>query len=195
MSVVYPLARGLAPVLTSIAALLAIGESLTAGQLLAVGLVSLGIMTLSLGTGASGAAVGFALATGVSVASYSFLGGIGVRSAGSVLGFLACLEIVTGVGMVGYALLFRRRDLLPYARRHGRTGLLAGAPLGAGISRLPAGRQSLAARAGDGGAREQRAVRRLDRHGGPEGGLRRAPGRRGGIGRVGHRDAGGLALR
>jgi drug/metabolite transporter (DMT)-like permease len=127
MSVVYPLARGLAPVLTSLAALLAIGETLSAGQLLAVGLVSLGIMSLSLGAGATGTAVGFALGTGVSVASYSFLGGIGVRAAGSVLGFQACLEIVTGVGMLGYALLFRRRDLLPYARQHGRMGLLAGA--------------------------------------------------------------------
>ena len=127
MSVVYPLARGLAPVLTSLAALLAIGETLSAGQWLAVGLVSLGVMALSLGAGASRAAVGFALATGVTVASYSFLGGVGVRAAGSVLGFQACLEIVTGAGMVGYALLFRRRDLLPYARRHGRRGLKAGA--------------------------------------------------------------------
>ena len=127
LSVVYPLARGLAPVLTSLAALLAIGETLSAGQLLAVALVSVGVMALSLGAGASRAAVGFALATGVTVASYSFLGGVGVRAAGSVLGFQACLEIVTGAGMVGYALLFRRRDLLPYARRHGRRGLKAGA--------------------------------------------------------------------
>ena len=66
MSVVYPLARGLAPVLTTIAAFLAIGEALSTGQVVAVAMISLGIMALSFGAGASRAAVGFALATGVS---------------------------------------------------------------------------------------------------------------------------------
>lgn len=127
MSVVYPLARGLAPVLTTIAAFLAIGETLGAGQIVAVSLISLGIMALSFGAGASRQAVGFALATGVSVATYSFFAGLGVRTAGTVLGFQACLEIVTGLGMVGYALLARRADLLGYARRYGAVGLFAGA--------------------------------------------------------------------
>ena len=106
MSVVYPLARGLAPVLTTIAAFLAIGEALSTGQIVAVAMISLGIMALSFGAGASRAAVGFALATGVSVATYSFFAGLGVRTAGTVLGFQACLEIVTGLRHV---LLRRRR--------------------------------------------------------------------------------------
>jgi drug/metabolite transporter (DMT)-like permease len=126
MSVVYPLARGLAPVLTTIAAFVAIGETLSLGQAAAVGLVSLGIMVLSLGSGASREAVGFALATGIAVAAYSFFAGLGVRAAGTVLGFQACLEIVTGLGMVGWALVARRGDLAGYARRFGATGLLAG---------------------------------------------------------------------
>src|SRR3954468_8122062 len=53
MSVVYPLARGLDPVLTTLAAFLAIGETLSTGQSGAVALVSFGIMVLSLGAGAS----------------------------------------------------------------------------------------------------------------------------------------------
>jgi drug/metabolite transporter (DMT)-like permease len=75
MSVVYPLARGLAPVLTTIAAFVAIGEALSTGQVVAVAMISLGIMALSFGAGASRAAVGFALATGVCVATYSFFAG------------------------------------------------------------------------------------------------------------------------
>src|SRR5713226_2841443 len=75
MSVVYPLARGLAPVLTTLAAFLVIGETLTIGQIAAVALISAGILVLSLGAGASRAAVGFALATGATVAAYSFLAG------------------------------------------------------------------------------------------------------------------------
>jgi drug/metabolite transporter (DMT)-like permease len=127
MSVVYPLARGLAPVLTTIAAFLVIGEALSAGQLAAVVMISIGIMALSFGAGASRSAVGFALATGVSVATYSFFAGLGVRSAGTVLGFQACLEIVTGFGMLCYGVVARRADLVLYVRRHGAVGLFAGA--------------------------------------------------------------------
>ena len=133
MSVVYPLARGLAPVLTTIAAFLVIGEALNAGQIAAVVMISIGIMALSFGAGASGAAVGFALATGVSVATYSFFAGLGVRTAGTVLGFQACLEIVTGFGMLCYGVVVRRADLVIYARRHGAVGLFAGAVSVAGF--------------------------------------------------------------
>src|SRR5206468_10462009 len=108
MSVVYPLARGFAPVLTSVV------------------LISLGILALSFGVGASREAVGLALATGVSVAAYSFFGGLGVRSAGTVLGFQACLEIVTGLGTVGYVAIVRRADLAAYACGAPARGLLAG---------------------------------------------------------------------
>jgi len=127
MSVVYPLARGLAPVLTTVAAALAIGETLNAGQTAAVVLISLGIMALSFGAGARRDAVLLALATGVSVAAYSFFGGLGVRAAGTVLGFQACLEIVTGLGTVGYVAAVRRADLFAYVRRGGALGVLAGA--------------------------------------------------------------------
>ena len=133
MSVVYPLARGLAPVLTTIAAFVAIGETLGPGQIVAVAMISLGIMALSFGAGASGAAVGFALATGVSVATYSFFAGLGVRTAGTVLGFQACLEIITGIGMLGYGAVVRGSDLTIYARRHGAVGLFAGAVSVAGF--------------------------------------------------------------
>ena len=126
MSVVYPLSRGLAPVLTTIAAFLFAGELLSAGHLVAVALISLGIMVLSFRSGASGAAVGFALATGASVAAYSFLGGMGVRAAGTVLGFQACLEIVNGCGMVWFALATRRRAFATYIVANRGVCLLAG---------------------------------------------------------------------
>jgi drug/metabolite transporter (DMT)-like permease len=54
MSVVYPLARGLAPVLTTIAAFLVIGEALSTGQIAGVVMISLGIMALSFGAGWAG---------------------------------------------------------------------------------------------------------------------------------------------
>ncbi|HTR84656.1 MAG TPA: DMT family transporter [Reyranella sp.] len=126
MSVVYPLSRGVAPVLTTLAAFLFAGELLSAGHLIAVGSISLGIMVLSFRAGASGQTVGFALATGATVAAYSFLGGMGVRAAGTVLGFQACLEIVNGVGMVGFALATRPRSFAAYVAGNRIACLLAG---------------------------------------------------------------------
>jgi drug/metabolite transporter (DMT)-like permease len=126
MSVVYPLARGIAPVLTMVAAFVSLGEVLDPIHLTAIGLISSGIIILSLCAGASGAAVGYACATGLAVASYSFFSGWGVRTAGTVLGFHACLEIVTGGGMAAYALATRSRKFLVHARRHGWIGFFAG---------------------------------------------------------------------
>ncbi len=126
MSVVYPLSRGLAPVLTTVAALFFAHEALGGAQLGAVALISLGIMLLSFRSGASGLAVGLALATGTTVAAYSFLGGMGVRAAGTVLGFQACLEIVNGSVMLGFALLTRPRAFAAHLRRHSGVGVLAG---------------------------------------------------------------------
>ncbi len=126
MSVVYPLSRGLAPVLTTIAAFLFAHEDLAGAQVAAVVLISLCIMILSFRSGASGLAVGLALATGTTVAGYSFLGGMGVRAAGTVLGFQACLEIVNGSVMLGLALLTRPRAFAAHVRRHPGLGVMAG---------------------------------------------------------------------
>jgi drug/metabolite transporter (DMT)-like permease len=87
MSVVYPLARGIAPVVTTIAAFVSLHEALGPLPLAAIGLISFGIMVLSLRAGASGVAVGYACTTGLAVAAYSLFGGFGVRTAGTVLGF------------------------------------------------------------------------------------------------------------
>ena len=101
MSVVYPLARGLAPVLASIVAFIVIDERLSFGQMIAVVVISLGIMAFSFGAGASAQAVTFALATGVSVATYSFLGGVGVRAAGTVLGSRPASKSLPGLAWWG----------------------------------------------------------------------------------------------
>ncbi|WP_374312882.1 hypothetical protein [Dongia sp.] len=126
LGVVYPLARGAVPVITTAVAFVAIGETLTVGTLIAVGLISLGILALTFGMGAKPSAVGLALATSVTIASYSFLGGVGVRVSGSVLGFLAVAQIINAGGIFGYVLLFRRRGISAFLYRHGATSIMAG---------------------------------------------------------------------
>lgn len=43
--------------------------------------------------------------------------------AGTVLGFQACLEIVTGGGMTAYGLATRGGNIVAHARRHSAIGI------------------------------------------------------------------------
>jgi drug/metabolite transporter (DMT)-like permease len=127
MSVVYPVARGTAPLLLAAAAFVSIGETLSVAQIVAVALTSLGLFVLVFGKGSSRAAIMVALATSVSIAMYSLIGGIGVRSAGSVLSFQVWLELLLGASVLSYAPLARdRAQIARFLAAHARTGLIAG---------------------------------------------------------------------
>jgi drug/metabolite transporter (DMT)-like permease len=127
LSLVYPIMRGTAPILLALIAYLAIGERLNLGQMAAVALTSCGILMLVSGKGGSLVAIGVAFATSITMAVYSLFDGIGVRASPSVLGFMAWLEILTCVGMLGFTLTRRRKAIMPFVRANGFTGLFAGA--------------------------------------------------------------------
>ena len=78
LSAVYPIARGSAPVLAVIVGIVVLGERLEPIQLAGVGLLLLGILTVSLSQ-ASGRATVPALLTGVAIAGYTSVDRIGVR--------------------------------------------------------------------------------------------------------------------
>jgi drug/metabolite transporter (DMT)-like permease len=126
LSLAYPIARGLAPLLLAALAFASIGERLTPGQVAAVGLAAAGILALVLGRGGDARTVRWAAATAVAIAAYSFCGGLGVRASGSALAFQAWLEILTGTGTVAFALARRGRGALAFVRASGVTGLVAG---------------------------------------------------------------------
>src|SRR4051812_27149252 len=126
MSLVYPIARGAAPILLALVAFLAIGERLSLLQIAAVVLTSAGILVLVTGKGGDRKALAFALATGIAIATYSFFGALGVRAGGDVLGFQAWLEILTGLGLLSFAATRRWSAIGPFFRANGWTGLLAG---------------------------------------------------------------------
>jgi len=97
LSRVYPIARGSAPLLVSAGALLFAGEPLSTLAWGGVGLVSAGIAILaffsrgpSIPDPRSTAA---ALATGLIIASYSVVDGIGVRLSGSPFGYMGWLFV------------------------------------------------------------------------------------------------------
>lgn len=78
LSVVYPIARGSAPLLSVVAGLGLLGERLAPGQLAGVALLLMGILAVTLPQ-TSGRATVPALLTGLSIAAYSAVDRVGVR--------------------------------------------------------------------------------------------------------------------
>ena len=94
LSIVYPIARGLAPVLIALGAQIWVGERLPGLAWAGILCVSGGIMVLTRGVFNSGVHVmGLAAAfgTAIIVASYSIVDGVGVRLSGSAIGYIGWL--------------------------------------------------------------------------------------------------------
>ena len=147
LSQVYPLARGLGPLLVTGLAIIVAGE--WPGTFAAVGivLVSGGIASLSFAgrvkRDQDSRAVFYAAATGVVIALYTLADGLGVRSSGSSLGYIAWLFSTTPIPMLLGAVIFRRGDLRPFLKKEWRPsvggGMLALASYGLGIYALGQG--------------------------------------------------------
>src|SRR5689334_4334719 len=108
-SLVYPLARGLAPLLVASAAALTAGERLDPWQVLGVCLVSFGIISLTFGRGWPRGdhvtAILFAAFTCLTIAAYSLTDGFGVRRSGSSLGYIAWLFVIDALPFPVYVAL------------------------------------------------------------------------------------------
>ncbi|UCG39797.1 MAG: EamA family transporter [bacterium] len=118
---VYPIARGSAPLLVAAGALAVAGERL--GLLAAMGVLCLasGVMVLALEHGSgmrrNPRAVTYALVTGALIASYTVVDGLGVRRAGSVLGFAVWLTIGDGLLTFLVISLWKGRQIVTVAKR------------------------------------------------------------------------------
>lgn len=127
MSQVYPIARGIAPLLVVFLGTYLAGETIGTLSTIAVGVLSLGIFWLAFsGKAISRHALLFAIGTGIAIAGYSFLSGLGIRKSGSALGYIAWLEIATGVGMTSVAYFRRRNIVAEFIRTNWHSGLIAG---------------------------------------------------------------------
>jgi drug/metabolite transporter (DMT)-like permease len=101
LSVVYPIARGSAPLLAVAAGLGILGEKLTPLQMAGVALLLLGILAVTLPQ-TSGRATVPALLTGVSIAAYSAVDRVGVRlSTPWLYGWLLIVLLAIGLLIVG----------------------------------------------------------------------------------------------
>ena len=101
LSQVYPLARGVAPVLVAVISVLILGVTLSWLEMFAILTISIGIISLTLVRQSDGQrnsqATFLALSTGGFIAAYSLVDGLGAREAGTALGFYGYLSLINAV--------------------------------------------------------------------------------------------------
>jgi drug/metabolite transporter (DMT)-like permease len=127
---VYPLARGISPLVVAAVAAGLLGDHLTPVQYAGVLTVSVGLAVLVLAGGRPSAAhhgpLLFAVGTGLAIAAYTVVDGVGVRRSGSVLGYTSGLFVIQGTIVVLIGLWVRGRALAREAAPHVGVGFACG---------------------------------------------------------------------
>jgi drug/metabolite transporter (DMT)-like permease len=127
---VYPIARGTSPLVVAVGAYLFAGERLGLVPLAGVVILAAGLMGLALSAGrlaqSDGPAIGVAVATGLTIASYTLVDGLGVRAAHDPYSYAGLMFLLQAPVFPAFALL--RRPLNEWwDRTLVSRGLLAGA--------------------------------------------------------------------
>ncbi|MFI0513947.1 EamA family transporter [Streptomyces sp. WSLK1-5] len=127
----YPIARGTAPLVVTVLAALFAHEVPDGWAAAGIALSSAGLTGVALwglrGRRPNWPAIGAALATGLTIAAYTVVDGLGVRASGSSLGYIAWLMAVQGVVIPAYALHRWRGELASVLRPFAGLGLLGAA--------------------------------------------------------------------
>lgn len=130
LSFVYPLARGIAPLVVAAVSVGVLGEQLGWLGQTAILLIALGITSLALTRGAAGLRDArpmlLALATGGFIGAYTVVDGIGARSAGSAHGFMVWVSLFTASMTVACVHWLQRGARAPIASNSRRAGIAAG---------------------------------------------------------------------
>ncbi len=131
-SQMYPVARGTAPLVVTVLAAVFVGEVPGPWQTAGVVLASCGLAGVALWGLRGGQerprwpAPAAALGTGLAIASYTVVDGVGVRASGSAFGYTGWLLVLQGWQIPLYALLRHRGAFLGWLRPVAVRGLTGG---------------------------------------------------------------------
>ncbi|MFI0812814.1 EamA family transporter [Streptomyces echinatus] len=127
----YPIARGSAPLVVTVLAAVFAHEVPGAWAGAGIAVSCLGLTGVSLwglrGNPPDWAAIGAALATGLTIAAYTVVDGLGVRAAHSPLGYIAWLMAVQGAFVPAFMYARARGDTVRRLRPYAALGLLGAA--------------------------------------------------------------------
>jgi drug/metabolite transporter (DMT)-like permease len=129
LSLVYPLARGIAPLFVAVISVVLLGEHLNQMSQAAVLLIGLGITSLALTRGATGLRdwrpILLALSTGGFIASYTVVDGIGARLAGSPHSYMVWVTLLSSPFIIAFTHVLRGRRGRPGGSTSRSTGIVA----------------------------------------------------------------------
>ncbi len=133
LSLVYPLMRGVAPLLTGLLAIVWMHEwpgplGWTGMLLISLGVIALALRPARLGPAlhGHGRAVGFALANAVVIAVYTIIDGSGARLAGNAWSYIVWLFVLDALPFTLYMLVTRRGEFIGALAERRRRGLIGG---------------------------------------------------------------------
>ena len=124
LGVVYPLARGSAPLLIAVSGTLVAGEHFPPLAMAGLAVASVGIVSLSFEDGPprQGALkpILFAFGTALWITAYTLADGLGVRKAGTELSYILWLFVLEAVTFCPLVIAMRRTTWKPYYLAHWR---------------------------------------------------------------------------
>jgi drug/metabolite transporter (DMT)-like permease len=130
LSLVYPLARGIAPFIVAVVSVGFLGEQLSHASQIAILFIALGITSLALTRGAATLRdprpVLLALGTGGFIAAYTIIDGIGARAAGTAHGYMIWISLLTAILIVVCVHWLQQGRRTPISRRSRGAGVVAG---------------------------------------------------------------------
>lgn len=130
LSLVYPLMRGVAPLLTAVLGVALLGEVPSAFGWAGMLAISGGVFLLAyraLGHAPSRAAIGFALTNAAVIAAYTLVDGTGARRAGDAWGYIVWLFVLDMLPFSLFMLATRRAQFVAFLRANALRGLAGGA--------------------------------------------------------------------
>ena len=131
LSHVYPLARGLSPMLVALLAAVFANEIPPPWGMLGVALACAGIVSLAFESGppwrGDARPVIYAVGTAVFIAGYTLMDGMGVRRAGDPLSYIVWLMLLDGIPITLFTAYVRRHQLVAFIGGNWRAGCTSGA--------------------------------------------------------------------
>lgn len=126
-SLVYPISRGVAPLIVLGVGIFIVQEQISYWQSVGTLLICVGVLVLAfVGARIQSKALLFAISTAFCIASYTIVSGLGVRLASSFWVYAGWLELVTGILLIAFSVNRRRHGFTQHLKRHAASGLLAG---------------------------------------------------------------------
>lgn len=127
----YPLARGTAPLITTVGGIVLVAEFPGPVAVAGIVLLSAGTFLMSLRGGGhlgrlNGAAVGYALTTSLFIAGYTLADGIGARAAETAVAYAAWLFFCDGICAMAIGFFYRGRRMLTTLGAEWKMGMLTG---------------------------------------------------------------------